>query len=177
MLDTVTYVTIKSKLNFGLYYRETIGDIMTWDSKYIINLYHNNIIKPDDELKKILNKTFKEIRRHNMKNIGVVFNGMKFDVDQPLAVLEKEFENISNIEIERDKDRDGNFKIFYKNVVIARLNKTHIGTYTLELEPIHFLHRNVNVFKTYNKLLKALIKNNKYFIKFSDGQWIAMNEN
>ena len=176
LLENTIPVTIKSRLPFGIYRNEVIGDILTWDSKYIINLYHNNMIRPDKDLKDILNKTYKEIRRNNMKRVGVVFDGMKFSIDQPIGSLAMEFANIVTLSIEKDRDNDENFNIFYRNTVIARLNKVKIGTLELELEPNIYIHRNIKVFKTYNKILKTLIKNFNYFIRFVDNEWVMMQE-
>jgi len=107
--------------------------------------------------------------------IGKIFNGIKFTIDQPIRNLQNLFDINKYLEIYYENSCK--IRIYYKGVVIARFNqKFSTGIWELELEPTTFLDRNIYVFKTYNKLFKSLIHNDRFYIKFLNNQWILFKE-
>lgn len=102
------------------------------------------------------------------KVIDTVFEGMLFDVAKPPTVLHSLFNRFSYLKIEIIT---GVYFVSFRNLFIAS-----IKDYQLELTAGFFLHHEKLVFKTYNKLLRVLVKE-KYFIKFINNKWILCKEN
>lgn len=80
----------------------------------------------------------------------------------PPAILHKLFSAISNIEIDMEH---GKYYVLFNSNLIAEVES---GLVTLVPGP--YINRNVNVFKTYNRILQNLV-NKKYILKFKENVW------
>lgn len=102
----------------------------------------------------------------NYKIITHIFEGIIFDINSSPSKLHDLFTHIKNVEVEIIQSI---YFIKLRGIFIA-----NIHNYQLELTPGIFINRDINVFKTYNKILKVLVKNR--FIKFINGKWILCYE-
>lgn len=98
----------------------------------------------------------------NFEPIDKVFEGMLFDIRKSPILLHDTFKNIEHIRIEIIQSI---YFIKFRNLFIANIHKG-----ILTLTPGIFIHHEINVFKTYNKLLRVFVKNR--FIKFMNDNWI-----
>lgn len=69
----LTEHSLSSQLNFGKYKGETIKNIFTYDSNYIIYLYDTNAISPNRGLLELIHKTRDEIIQRAIKTNNDIY--------------------------------------------------------------------------------------------------------
>lgn len=66
LINKIDQQSIRTKLTFGKYKGEIIESVLEYDSEYIIFIYDNGILNPNDELLKVIHATKKDIEIHEL---------------------------------------------------------------------------------------------------------------
>ncbi len=107
-------------------------------------------------------------KNNNYKAVDTIFEGMKIDICKSPMDLHKILEHVKHVDISILR---GVYFVTLRGVYIA-----NIDDMTLTLTPSMFLHRNLDVFKTYNKIIRY-IATGKKFIKLIDLKWTLCEDN
>jgi hypothetical protein len=101
-----------------------------------------------------------------MKSAIRVFEGIRIEgCIEPAFLLKKMFVNIRNIEVKYVLD----YTLEYRKIPIL-----HADGSVIQLTPGMFIHRNRDVFRTYNYVLHHMIKGR--FLKRIKSTWVLCSE-